>query len=348
MVSTYYELLGVEPDASKDEIRAAYRVERERSTDQARRSQLNRAWNVLSDPVQRQRYDATLADGAEAVATEEDGGPVVDRAPDRRRTGRSSPRGSGPPGREKTAGPGASRPTRPRPEPTVVLPEGVRLAEGRLRGLALLFDVSVLAVLYFLLTSVVPPLVVSGYSAKVSRYNREIKAATNAQSRRDKAAGRASAARSRASSAEKRGDALAAGVARDQASSAQDQADRADAQRRAAEKRADRLANQVRPGSLGGLAAVVAVSLLYLVPMTALTGQTLGMRLRRLRVVRVDGAPVGWGPALVRFLLPLVVFVALGPQLGLLLGLGLVLWFLRDRNRQGIHDRMARTLVVEA
>ena len=31
-----------------------------------------------------------------------------------------------------------------------------------------------------------------------------------------------------------------------------------------------------------------------------------------------------------------------------IIGLGMVLWFLRDKNRQGVHDKLARTLVVDA
>ena len=34
------------------------------------------------------------------------------------------------------------------------------------------------------------------------------------------------------------------------------------------------------------------------------------------------------------------------PQLGPVLGLGLVLWGYRDRNKQGIHDKLAKTIVV--
>jgi uncharacterized RDD family membrane protein YckC len=73
--ASHYERLGVEPDASKEEIRSAYRdrleelrakVEKGRS-DQARdgarkeTARLNAAWQVLSDPFQRQRYDAELS-----------------------------------------------------------------------------------------------------------------------------------------------------------------------------------------------------------------------------------------------------------------------------------------------
>jgi uncharacterized RDD family membrane protein YckC len=86
MTETHYELLGVEPAASKEEIRSAYRerleelrvrAEKGRS-DQARdgardeTARLNAAWQVLSDPFQRQRYDAELSFGADAEAEEEE------------------------------------------------------------------------------------------------------------------------------------------------------------------------------------------------------------------------------------------------------------------------------------
>jgi uncharacterized RDD family membrane protein YckC len=96
---SYYELLGVEPDASKEEIRSAYRdrldelrgkVEKGRS-DQARdgaraeTAQLNTAWQVLSDPFQRQRYDAGLAGGPATDAEEEEEEEEAAPTPARRR-----------------------------------------------------------------------------------------------------------------------------------------------------------------------------------------------------------------------------------------------------------------------
>ena len=59
----YYELLGVDADAAVDDIRAAYRDQqggaRQRAPTRARADagRLNKAWNVLSDPYQRGRYD---------------------------------------------------------------------------------------------------------------------------------------------------------------------------------------------------------------------------------------------------------------------------------------------------
>jgi molecular chaperone DnaJ len=64
---THYERLGVRPDASTDEIRAAYRqVARVHHPDAAGSAAgadmaaVNEAWRVLSDPGRRALYDRTL------------------------------------------------------------------------------------------------------------------------------------------------------------------------------------------------------------------------------------------------------------------------------------------------
>jgi uncharacterized RDD family membrane protein YckC len=98
MSESHYELIGVEPDASKDEIRSAYRerledlrgkAEKGRS-DQARvgareeTARLNTAWQVLSDPYQRERYDTELSGGsteAEADGQQEGDEGVEEAAP---------------------------------------------------------------------------------------------------------------------------------------------------------------------------------------------------------------------------------------------------------------------------
>ena len=72
----YYEILGVEPSASGDELRAAFREavlrhhpDRAQSSEIATRrtSILNRAWAELRDPVRRLHYDHALESGREAV-----------------------------------------------------------------------------------------------------------------------------------------------------------------------------------------------------------------------------------------------------------------------------------------
>jgi uncharacterized RDD family membrane protein YckC len=70
------------------------------------------------------------------------------------------------------------------------------------------------------------------------------------------------------------------------------------------------------------------------------------------RLVRVDGSPPGWAASLIHYGVPIILTLAtvnfLGPLFALILGLGAVLWNLRDRNRQGVHDKLAKTFVVEA
>ena len=85
----------------------------------------------------------------------------------------------------------------------------------------------------------------------------------------------------------------------------------------------------------------------YLVPVTAIKGRTLGMRGRKIKVVRVDGSPVGWYASFTRFALPILLALAI-PSFGVILGLGMVAWGYFDRNGQGIHDKLARTIIVDA
>lgn len=70
----HYEVLGVEPTATADEIEAAWKHQMkehhpDRGGDHRLAQAINRAHDVLSDPEQRERYDALragdLADGAE-------------------------------------------------------------------------------------------------------------------------------------------------------------------------------------------------------------------------------------------------------------------------------------------
>jgi uncharacterized RDD family membrane protein YckC len=75
--------------------------------------------------------------------------------------------------------------------------------------------------------------------------------------------------------------------------------------------------------------AVFAVQVYVL---TALTGFTVGKRLLGIRVVRLDGRPVGLVWALVRTLLLLTVLPPL----------------VSDRDLRGLHDRAANTIVIRA
>jgi uncharacterized RDD family membrane protein YckC len=401
-VSDYYELLGVEAGADKETIRSAYREQLDGAS-QTERARLNKAWNVLSDPVQRERYDDARAEGWLDDADAEDDQPEDDVVVPGRRPTRSA----------RTARPdrvpaSRDRAVRPPPEPTVVLPEGMQLADPRQRGTALLIDFSVLFVIYIAaLGLLLPSLIKSQYpvqSKRIDAVNRdkttldEFKGFADSRGNRDTpSADDAKTARTDkkqfdADIACMQADLDAAGCSRakqtvndriartgqsraaassalvkqlttqsqwaqariDRTRPTVEQAKSADAEGKRLQKQMDdaddtvsKVAKDFQSFALLMYAVLLGVFLLYTVPSTAITGQTLGMRIRKVRVVRADGGHVGWLAAFSRFVVPLAIALLL-PQLGALIGLGLVLWFLRDKNRQGVHDKLARTLVVEA
>jgi len=74
----------------------------------------------------------------------------------------------------------------------------------------------------------------------------------------------------------------------------------------------------------------IAVFAIEVYLLTAFGGSTVGKRLLGIRVIRVDGGPVGFGWALVRTAILLTVVPPL----------------LTDRDLRGLHDRAANTIVV--
>ena len=339
----HYELLGVEPDASKEQIRDARNalldsLARADAGDRVaasvieenkrRRAAINQAWQVLSDPAQRARYDEARADGDPDAVTPE----VIDAAP------------APPPTETRVVGGG---PLSQRSRRSVIpLPAGMSLADTRPRILAMVFDLTVIILLVFVCQIGGQRVIESQYPAETAR----IDAAREARIDASEALSDAEDARARAEDdlADAKGSAAKA-AARSELADARDAeraAERADT--RAAEALADAQEELRGPGTVILVLSAVA-GLAYLVPSTAITGRTLGMRLRGTKVVRVDGSPATWGAAFVRFLIPVAVTTALFYSLpGLLLGLGAVLFWLWDPNRQGLHDRLARTLVVAA
>ncbi len=67
-------------------------------------------------------------------------------------------------------------------------------------------------------------------------------------------------------------------------------------------------------------------------------GQSFGKRFVGLRVVRADGQPMNYQTALIRLLVYLVSM--------LFAGLGF-LWMLWDEDQRGLHDKIAKTLVIK-
>jgi uncharacterized RDD family membrane protein YckC len=100
---------------------------------------------------------------------------------------------------------------------------------------------------------------------------------------------------------------------------------------------------QIAPAAVVGtfllVIAILLLVLLYFPFFWARGGQTPGMRLFGLRVVRDrDGGRIGWGTALLRIL---GMYVA-----SAVFYLGFI-WILVDKRRRGFHDLIAGTVVVK-
>jgi uncharacterized RDD family membrane protein YckC len=94
---------------------------------------------------------------------------------------------------------------------------------------------------------------------------------------------------------------------------------------------------QLSKHQVASLIAAVVWEFLYFSYQWALSGKTIGMALLGIRVVKVDGSPIGARQAVIRTVtFPLSIIA---------LGLGF-LGILTNRRRYAWHDRLARTAVV--
>lgn len=94
-----------------------------------------------------------------------------------------------------------------------------------------------------------------------------------------------------------------------------------------------------------GLVVFAVIAIVYEPTMIALRGQTLGKMAMRVMVARVDdGGVPGWGKALGRWVLPNL--VTLIPVAGGLLSLVVYISLLWDDRRQGWHDKLGTTVVI--
>lgn len=344
---THYEVLGVEPGAERDAIREAYRSRiAELSPDSYRGSaeervdesmRVNKAWNVLSDPFQRRRYDDQLDSGTGTVADDTGSGAhdETSTTPAARPVGglqglfagrRAGGGAAGGAGGAKGPGGGGAGSGRERPAPAEY-PAGLVPAPTRSRINALSIDLAILILIVFGLQ-----FVNHAVSEKVLVVYRDGKPAKTVEVKdRDPVA-----------------------LEKDlQAAEERRTADRRREAERKGEKppKAPKIEIKDEKLAVGGAAvaltlASVILPLAYLVPLSAYTGQTLGKKRAGLVLVRVDGSPAGWTASLVHYGVPIVVGLLLMP-IGYLIGIGLVLWWLGDPRRQGVHDKLARTLVVE-
>jgi curved DNA-binding protein CbpA len=334
----YYELLDVAPDAERDQIRGAYRTKRDELQAQegadarAQVAELNRAWNVLSDPTQRQRYDERLAewrDGGDADGEYEDDGDHDDDEDGERpvpvtRTQRRDE---------------IRRARKQQMSTTVTLPTGQNLAPVRNRLIALATDAVILLALFSAVQLI-------GANRVDHRFPGERTHASHLQKRADALKTKISADKKAVTAAQDKKDTAAATAAKARQDADQKQQDDYNDQ-------VTKVNRDFAPGLKVVYAIGVLIAFLYLVPLTALTGQTIGKRVQKIRVVKIaDGSVPGWAVALKRFAIPLGVALVLGVlflgEFALLLGIVAVVGWVNRPDRQGLHDRLAKTVVVEA
>jgi curved DNA-binding protein CbpA len=358
---THYDVLGVGAEAPRDEIRAAYRakVDALREAREAKGvsssklaenresvARLNTAWNVLSDPYQRGRYDQGLETAADGEPADAAAGPDAgETTPAVRPTGWRRVLAPPPPRDGATGGRRAAR-GRTRPQ-TVVLPSGMQLADQRSRGMAALLDIAIVMVIVLGTQFMLPRIVRSDYSHLTDRISTLTKARDHANSLADTASSAEAKAKAKVRAAVKAGDSAAQAAAQSDVNAAKAKVTAQHKKANADDAEAKRLNRELQPTVLVAEVVALALALLYLVPLATRTGQTFGMRGRGVRIVGVNGGRVGWYPIFTRFAVPLACAIGV-PSFGPVVGLGMVLWAYRDPNGQGLHDKLAKTLVVSA
>ena len=336
----YYSLLGVDADASVDDIRGAYRDRKDgldtgSDSGKADAARLNKAWNVLSDPYQRGRYDEQRArsvalgdlgadDGSADVSGSNGSGSTRSSAPVPRNARQA---------RQQAAR--EARQARMNTPPSITPPAGTHYPKPKQRIIAMVIDLLVLVVLVSgsqIIAQSVAKSQKPDVVHQVDQLNKDITADNNAKSAADKLV-----------SADKKANNTA------QAAIDQKTSDAAKAKATADTKLRDDAASKLNIYFFGALIAAFFLSFLYLAVPSALTGRTLGKRFQHLKTLREDGQPLGVRGAVVRFgLLVLVTFtlyLILQQFAAVLVLFGVTMW-MRNPNMQGLHDRFAHTIVV--
>jgi curved DNA-binding protein CbpA len=352
----HYEVVGVEPSASKDAIRAAYRarldelLSGETMSDDARAEtgRLNAAWQVLSDPYQRERYDRSIGiepgadDEAGADAAEGEGDEVIDVEGSEARTSRD--RGRPAPGERVTMFSAEPQPAPP------TWPPGLRPPPPRARLIAMVIDLAVLVAMVLVVQVAGSRIIESVYTEETDRIdvlNDQIDAA---EDERDAAEERVDEAEERIDRAQENNNEGALEEARAERREAESEVDRLDRGIDNLEDDLSDVQNDLAPAQFAQTGVILVLALLYLVPASVRTGRTLGKHLLGVRVVNADGTRLTTRAALIHYGAPVLFSLLLLPLLGQLVVLvvliGVLTWP-RNPNRQGLHDRLAGTLVVD-
>jgi hypothetical protein len=364
---THYEVLGIDRRASKEKVREAYRerlndtqaaqisaLEAKRPSDDtiagARRevARVREAWQMLSDPVQRQRYDARLGNGSsgegdgelELADADEDDDALDEDDDDRTPAKKAPPRGP------RDRPPGMFSPDHP-PTPES-WPPGFTAPPPRARTIALMIDCLVLLVFF-----------IGGQVAGVQATESMSPHKTDTISRLNDRIDKVQECKD-ASTKKRTGDECIAAkqaavqylhkVDRKKSSELGEDASYSTVISRM-ETRRDDLQKDILPTQFGISSGIFLVlAFLYLIPSTARTGQTLGKRLLAIRLIQANGGRATLRVALAHYFTPLLAAVILSQILGQLafaiVLFGVLTWS-RNPNRQGLHDRLAKTVVVD-
>jgi uncharacterized RDD family membrane protein YckC len=227
----------------------------------------------------------------------------------------------------------------------------MRLADSRPRLWAMAIDFVGLVVIFVaVLMYIAPALQEQRYPEQYDQLTTLKDAYDSAQATADKADATADDAQAAADDA-KAANADDAADKADVAKNARAKSDAANAEVDRLKKQSDDVWSEVRGFAFLLQEGAFVLALLYLVVPSAREGQTLGKRLRGVRVVREAGAPLGWSGSLVRYgviIFPLNALWFIAGPLALAVVLFFVLGWMRNPNRQGMHDRFAKTIVVAA
>jgi curved DNA-binding protein CbpA len=346
--------LGVDTDAPVNDIRAAYRDKKaavgDTGTEQAKAdaAALNKAWNVLSDPYQRGRYDQQLAVGNDSDDDDDDDDGEVDAAPPARRR---SPKPSSTKANPRAD---ARRNARNAP-PTITLPAGMAFPSPRSRRTAMFIDLAVLLALFLASQFLVIRMEKANHRFaydKVTQLNgsgpKSISKAHSATSAANKQASADATAYTNLVKSK--------GTNSPDAQSALEKKNTDLHIAKLAKDHEDALNKQLThyEGILAPISNIISggyflLSLLILIIPSLFGGATLGKRQQRLRVVRLNGSPARAMDLFRRY--AVLVFAAYVLTLFLRSPVGAVIVVFiasisRNPNTQALHDRFAKTLVV--
>jgi uncharacterized RDD family membrane protein YckC len=321
----YYSLLGVDKDANTADIKEAFRLRKSEldtgsDAGKADAAKLNKAWNVLSDPYQRGRYDQQRADG---VTTETDDADDADDAP-------NSNGSSARPARQQRQ----QRQPRQPLVPTIDPPAGTSYPTPRERLTAMGIDIFVILVLFIIAIEFVLPAV--AHSQKPAEYdcaNKLTTAVNFEQKAKDHTAVQTDPKIDEAKTTCQKAGVEVTGVYNTDNKALTD------------------VQNKLTPIQNLVAGGFVLVGFLYLlIPSLIFGGATVGKRWKHLTVVRTDGSPATVGDLIKRYgplaLISYAGFFLLGPLVGVIVIVIVSLW-MRNPNMQGVHDRFAKTLVVK-